>query len=254
MLLMEGREIIKKIQADTLPKIYKGNAIHTARDAFVGKMDYMKKKGMYGNIAYYFTKNTPSYFEDNMTEWIEGRSFSDIEIDGITINQILSAHNGMSFLGALDAVIMIHNEFISAEEILSGSYMEERKSMFPTCKDICAGRVIFIGRYPIDKAIRLSDAAKQKVFERLEAESCLNNKALFQYMMESCLPELEPNLIEWAKGEPLSEIMVGSLSPAMLLKSWNSSELNYAFTKLKYYKKEGCPEAIEFHILVGWKY
>ena len=248
-----NREIIKKIQADTLPKIYKGNAIHTARDVFVGKMDYMKKKGMYGNIAYYFTKNTPSYFEDNMTEWIEGRSLSSIEIDGITINQILSAHGNMGFLEALDAVIMVHND-ISAEEVLSGSYMEERRTMFPTCKDICAGRAILIGRYPIDKGIKLSDAAIQKVFERLEAESCLNNRALFQYMMENCLPELEPNLIEWAKGEPLSEIMVGNLSANMLLKSWNSSELNYAFTKLTYYKKEGYPEAIEFHILAGWKY
>ena len=84
--------------------------------------------------------------------------------------------------------------------------------MFPTCKDICADRVILIGKYPIDKAIRLSDAARQKVFERLETESCLNNRALFQYMMESCLPELEPNLIEWAKREPLSDIMVGNLS------------------------------------------
>lgn len=145
MLLMDQKEIIKKIQADALPKICKGNAFHTVRDAFAGKMDYMKKKGMYGNIAYYFTKNTPSYFEDNVEEWVNGMSFSDIEICGITINQILSAHGNMGFLEALDAVIMVHNEFISAEEVLSGSYREGRKSMFPTCEGICAGRVILIG-------------------------------------------------------------------------------------------------------------
>lgn len=243
MLLMEGKGLIKKIQ--------EGRGVYKP---FQQKMDYIRNKNVYENISCYFIKNIPSYFEDNMTEWIEGRLFSDIEIEGITVNQILSAHNGMSFLEALDAVIMLHNEFMPPEQVLSGSYMEERKSMFPTKEDVLIDKIILIGNYPIDKKVKLSKIAEQKVFERLVMESCLNHKALFKYMMEDCLPELEPNLIEWAKGEPLSDIMVGNLSPAMLLKSWNSSELNYAFTKLKYYKKEVCPEAIEFHILAGWKY
>lgn len=242
MLLMEGKGLIKKIQ--------EGRGVYKP---FQQKKDYIRNKNVYENISCYFIKNTPSYFEDNMAEWIEGKPFSDIEIDGITINQILSAHENMGFLEALDAVIMVHNEFISAGEVLADGYKEERKSMFPTCEDICAGRVILIGKYPIDKAIRLSDAARQKVFERLEAESCLNNKALFQYMMESCLPELEPNLIEWAKGEPLSEIMVGNLSANMLLKSWYKSAFRETLPQLKYYKKEGCPKGIEFHILCLWK-
>lgn len=213
----------------------------------------MKKKGMYGNIAYYFTKNTPSYFEDNVEEWVNEMSFSDIEIDGVTINQILSAHGNMGFLEALDAVIMLHNEFISAGEVLADGYKEKRVSMFPREENIKGSKIILIGNYSMDKKVQLSQKAVDKVYFRLTQESGLNHKALLKHMMENCLPELEPNLIEWAKGEPLSEIMVGNLSANMLLQSWYKSAFRETLPQLKYYKKEGCPKGIEFHILCLWK-
>lgn len=242
MLLTEPRIFIKKIQ--------EGRGIGKL---FQQKMDYIRNKKLYENISCYFIKNTPSYFEGNMEEWVNGMSSSDIEICGITINQILSAHNGMSFLEALDAVIMVHNEFISAGEVLADGYKEKRVSMFPREENIKGSKIILMGNYSMDKKVQLSQKAVDKVYFRLTQESGLNHKALFKHMMENCLPELEPNLIEWAKGEPLSEIMVGNLSANMLLKSWDETSLEYALPELKSYKKHGCENCLESMILSLWK-